>query len=808
MPIKLLPHQINTIKFLENDCINQHGILVYHYLGTGKTITGLAWLYHILIRNNKSEYLIVCPDLIKNSWMTNAQHLGFNLKIKNIINYSELSRMIELKDKQIENKYLILDEVHNIVDIIKWQISPSNGYLDINNYLTSTKKNLLLSGTPFNKNFYDISIIINLCTKNSFMPIDKILFNNKFRDETIFNQNKKNLSYFNWIKPSILRFHDYPMDNYIIPSTISKIGFNYSIFYWFWILQNKVIEDILSNLFKLDKEQFFINVLESNIGKTLDKFNLNKLLSIDKNSKVRSYIDNNLNVNQAIRYLKNTQINKKENYSTDLKNKYLQFAKSMLINLIIWKIINYIYDKIGEYFYYQYRDPYDLNNNINIDYDKLITSTKRYISYYKYDNNSDYADIKYNDKPIISLLSISNIFLSLKFLFGKVNIEILSFITQKSKKELELDLSFLLNFSGIKNYGRCISNLPDFIDKIIEFDDNFSICKKTGQITFNNFSNEVIIKDSSSKIKEIGNYIRTINNKKILIYSDYIEQGSYLLSGYLTANKIPHLYLNKHLSLVDREKILNLYNKTNDFFTIILDKDSKEGISLFKVEEVHFLEPPIDLGVKDQVIGRSIRYRSHNDLPLDRRIVNIYIHISTFFEDIQDTCTFLDKIKDLELSKIIINPIKKKINELKDDWRIRGIINQIQKKEFESELQTTFHHYIDSFLGINIEYSIQGKNLYGDRQSIHSQNTQNKNSKKKKNIDPNELVVLSIDEQCYQNELTNSRNSKDFIYYIKENSIISENFDITDYKDCNKKKDSIKKFFNPSLKSKKSMKSS
>ena len=42
--MELQPHQRKTIEFSETSCTNQHGLLVFHNMGTGKTNTAIGWL--------------------------------------------------------------------------------------------------------------------------------------------------------------------------------------------------------------------------------------------------------------------------------------------------------------------------------------------------------------------------------------------------------------------------------------------------------------------------------------------------------------------------------------------------------------------------------------------------------------------------------------------------------------------------------------------------------------------------------------------------------------------------------------------
>ena len=49
--MKLQSHQSGTLEYTEVKCTNQHGLLVFHNMGTGKTITGVSWLI-----NRRAQY--------------------------------------------------------------------------------------------------------------------------------------------------------------------------------------------------------------------------------------------------------------------------------------------------------------------------------------------------------------------------------------------------------------------------------------------------------------------------------------------------------------------------------------------------------------------------------------------------------------------------------------------------------------------------------------------------------------------------------------------------------------------------------
>ena len=86
----------------------------------------------------------------------------------------------------------------------------------------------------------------------------------------------------------------------------------------------------------------------------------------------------------------------------------------------------------------------------------------------------------------------------------------------------------------------------------------------------------------------------------------------------------------KHCMKEELKKVFNLKeNQYGNKLKIILGSPSiKEGVSLLRVSEVHVMEPYWNLSRLDQVIGRAVRFCSHKDVPVFKRLVKIYIYIA------------------------------------------------------------------------------------------------------------------------------------------------------------------------------------
>jgi hypothetical protein len=73
---------------------------------------------------------------------------------------------------------------------------------------------------------------------------------------------------------------------------------------------------------------------------------------------------------------------------------------------------------------------------------------------------------------------------------------------------------------------------------------------------------------------------------------------------------------------------MNKYGKVIRVF--MTTKTGAEGISLFNVRQVHITEPYWQPVLIDQVIGRAVRTGSHMSLPSNERNVEVYVYLATY----------------------------------------------------------------------------------------------------------------------------------------------------------------------------------
>ena len=115
----LYPHQYFTINYLERDCVNQHGLLVFHHMGTGKTATATAWLINRYLQHQKKHssstpfrYRIICPELIRNVWTGTSgdpYKMGFDVDPSRVFSYDEIAGQIQSKTFDVEGESVICE---------------------------------------------------------------------------------------------------------------------------------------------------------------------------------------------------------------------------------------------------------------------------------------------------------------------------------------------------------------------------------------------------------------------------------------------------------------------------------------------------------------------------------------------------------------------------------------------------------------------------------------------------------------------------------------------------------------------------
>ncbi len=182
-------------------------------------------------------------------------------------------------------------------------------------------------------------------------------------------------------------------------------------------------------------------------------------------------------------------------------------------------------------------------------------------------------------------------------------------------------------------------------------------------------SNTVKNSEEGPKIKEIFNKI-VKGPYPIVVYSNFLKNGIYTLAILLEKNNISYKSITGYTTHDKLEAIVNNYN-SGLYKVLLISSAGSESLDLKNTRQIHIMEPHWNDAKIQQVIGRAIRYKSHNDLSPKDRHVDIYYWISIFPQ----------KIKNKSADQYLIE-ISKKKRDLFDRFK-----NIIIKSSIEENME-------------------------------------------------------------------------------------------------------------------------
>lgn len=172
--ITLLPHQLIPINYLEQNP-DVKGLMIYHYLGTGKTYLSLGFAE----RHPKQKIIVFVPRFLKGHWMKNLKSYGVkNPKRYEIITHREGHK---IANRDLSNSIIIIDESHRIIrKLDSTDPKVADTYSKVYMNIQRSKRILSLSGTPIFGNITDVAYQINLVAGKELIPFNKEEFKVNF----------------------------------------------------------------------------------------------------------------------------------------------------------------------------------------------------------------------------------------------------------------------------------------------------------------------------------------------------------------------------------------------------------------------------------------------------------------------------------------------------------------------------------------------------------------------------------------------------------------------------------------------------
>ena len=132
----------------------------------------------------------------------------------------------------------------------------------------------------------------------------------------------------------------------------------------------------------------------------------------------------------------------------------------------------------------------------------------------------------------------------------------------------------------------------------------------------------------STKIKKIFETIKS-GPFPVVVYSNFLKNGIYVLALLLEENNITYKSITGNTNTQKISVIVDDYNnrKTD---VLLISSAGSESLDLKNTRQIHIMEPHWNEARINQVIGRSIRFKSHQKLNEKDRNVIVYRWISTF----------------------------------------------------------------------------------------------------------------------------------------------------------------------------------
>jgi SNF2 family DNA or RNA helicase len=197
-----------------------------------------------------------------------------------------------------------------------------------------------------------------------------------------------------------------------------------------------------------------------------------------------------------------------------------------------------------------------------------------------------------------------------------------------SSKEQKHYYSYVTKQSNPIIAAKIRSNLPLSKQELNQLNAFMTAARQVSNTTLPYGGKEKI----SPKINEVINDFIKANeqnpNHKGLIYSNYLNSGIMPIGKELENNGVPVAYFTGGMSDAERKKSVEDYN-SGKVKAILVSSSGTEGLDLKGTRTIQIVEPHWNKSRIEQVIGRGIRYKSHERMPENERNVKVIKYHTT-----------------------------------------------------------------------------------------------------------------------------------------------------------------------------------
>ena len=195
----LKPHQRNITTYLSQYCPSQTGVILYHYMGTGKSFCSTS-----IAINWGKPIVLLAPQMLLGQWKNDYidRYAATRPPVTKMVSYETVWALLDKHDVATPEgrawyakHTLMMDECHNIAD---WM----NRRVDVNKrgkYMKSLMAfghRVLLTGTPMYWGPRDLAFQVNIAAGKPVMPVDAAAFEREY-----FLTNYYKSALFGWFEP-------------------------------------------------------------------------------------------------------------------------------------------------------------------------------------------------------------------------------------------------------------------------------------------------------------------------------------------------------------------------------------------------------------------------------------------------------------------------------------------------------------------------------------------------------------------------------------------------------------------------------
>lgn len=147
-------------------------------------------------------------------------------------------------------------------------------------------------------------------------------------------------------------------------------------------------------------------------------------------------------------------------------------------------------------------------------------------------------------------------------------------------------------------------------------------------------------REEATKVEHAFKYLKQQIAKnpkyKAVVYSNYLNSGLAPYKKLLDRSGIPYGEFSGDIDQTKRNEIVKQYNE-DKLRALLISSAGAEGLDLKKTSLIQLLEPHFNRAKEEQIIGRGIRYKSHDGLPPEQQKVLIQRYLA------QPRAGFLDR---------------------------------------------------------------------------------------------------------------------------------------------------------------------